>query len=131
MPPTTMASIRPTMMNQRTRRTGRARPFWSIGLPESFASVAMFMSCTLCGGRLGRDVREIAGQMVKDCGVVKANAAKQELAQLALEAADVAIRKTGHRGKPRHRRRQHGVVGKPEQIGRLAPDSRGVAGGNR
>src|SRR5581483_2073321 len=117
MPPTTVASSRPTMMNQRPNRTGRARPFASIGLPESFASVAIFMSCTFCSCPLGRDVREIAGQMVKDCGVVKADAAKQELAQLALESIRVAIRKTGHGGKARHRRRQHGVVGEPEQIG--------------
>src|ERR1700748_2057363 len=111
MPPTTMASARPTMMNQSTRRTGRARPFWSIGLPDRWGSVAIFMSCALCGGRLGREVREIAGQMVEDCGIVKTNAAEQELAELALEPAHVAIRKTGHGGKARHRRRQHGVVG--------------------
>src|SRR5580693_7684347 len=131
MPPTTTVSRLPTMMNQRTNRTGRARPFWSIGLPERWGSVAIFMSCARCGDWLGLEVREIAGQMVEDCGVVKADAAKQEFAELALETADVAIPKTGHGGKARHRRRQHGMVGKPEQIDRLAADSRGIAGGDR
>src|ERR1700742_5272934 len=112
MPPTTTASRAPTMMNQRTSRTGRARPFWSIGLPERWGSVAIFMSCARCGDWLGRKVCEIAGQMVEDCGIVKADAAKQEFAKLALQAGCIAISKTGHGGKGRHRSRPHGVVGK-------------------
>src|SRR5215468_10047715 len=126
MPPTTMASRLPTMMNQRTSRTGRVRPFSSIGLPASLGSVAIFMSCTFCSGRLGREVREIAGEMGSNCGVVKSDAPKQELAKLAFQAVCVAIRETGNGGKARHRRCQHGVVGEPEQIGRLAANSRGV-----
>jgi len=85
-PPTSSANARPTMMNQRTIRTGRARGLSSKGLPESLGSVAIFMSGTFCSDRLGRDVREFAGQMLKNCGVVKADTPKQELAQLAFEA---------------------------------------------
>src|SRR6201999_1063856 len=41
--PTSSASSNPTIMNQRTIRTGRARGFSVIGWPEIWASVTMFI----------------------------------------------------------------------------------------
>ena len=62
-PPTSSASSSPTMMNQRTIRTGRFGGFSTIGLPEIFGSVTMFMSCTFCSYRLSRYRRQRAVQM--------------------------------------------------------------------
>jgi hypothetical protein len=64
-------------------------------------------------------------------GFVKSDAAQEKLAKLALEIERVAVGQTGHRRNSRQRRHQHGVVGKPEQIKRLAADPRGVAGLDR
>src|SRR5690242_21878609 len=117
MPPTTKVSNAPTIMNQRTNLTGRVCPFWSIGLPESLASVAIFMSCTFSGRRHRHDPGENAGQLRSNCGVVKSDAPKQELAKLVFKAAHLAVRQTRDGREARHRGRQNGVVGEPEQIG--------------
>jgi len=69
-PPTSTASSSPTMMNQRTMRTGRACGFSPIAWPEILASLKMFISCTFCGCRLPRIRRQFAIQMGDNCGFV-------------------------------------------------------------
>src|ERR1700727_2569073 len=113
--PTSRTSSTPTMMNQRTIRTGRARGLSVSGLPEIWGSVTIFMSCTFCGYLWCR-LRRAAAQMRGDGGLMKSNAAQEELAQLAFEIGRVAVGQTGHRRNARQGRHQHGVVGKPEQI---------------
>src|SRR4051812_48425607 len=108
------------MMNQRTIRTGRLRWVSPIGLPEIFGSVTMFMSCTFCSYRLSRIRRQLAVQMGGNCGLAKSDAAQDELTKLPLDVGGVAVGKTGHRREPRQRGHQHGVMGKPEQVERLA-----------
>src|SRR4051812_19852302 len=99
-PATKAASTVPTIMNQRTVRTGRLR--WSpIGLPEIFGSVTMFMSCTFCSYRLSRIRRQLAVQMGSNCGLVKSDAAQDELAKLPLDVGGIAVGQTGHRRQPR------------------------------
>src|SRR6202021_2374134 len=69
--PTSSASSSPTMMNQRTIRTGRARGFSAIGWPEIWASVTMFMSCTFCNYRLPQTRRQVAIQLGGNRGFVE------------------------------------------------------------
>src|SRR5258708_1129161 len=104
------------MMNQSTIRTGRLRALSPIGGPLMWLSVTMFMSCTFCSYRLSRIRRRLAVQMRSNCGFVKSDPAQDELAKLPLEIGGVAVGKTGYGRKPRQRRHQHGVMGKPEQI---------------
>ena len=59
---------------------------------------------------------------------MKSDAAKEKLAKLALDIGRIAVGKAGHRGNSRQRCHQHGVVGKPEQVERVASDPRGIAG---
>src|SRR4030088_548826 len=111
------------MMNQRTIRTGRARGLSVIALPEILASVTMFMSCTFCSYRLlPRIRRHFAIQMRDDSGFVESNSAENEFANLPLEIGSVAVGKAWNRWQPRQRRHQHGVMGKPEQVERIACD---------
>src|SRR4029077_4863579 len=91
-------------------------------------SVTIFMSYTFCSYRLSRIRRRLAVQMRSNCGFVKSDPAQDELAKLPLEIGGMAIGETAHAGEPRQRRHQHGVMGKPEQIERLAADPRRVAG---
>src|SRR5260370_21616887 len=121
-PPTSSASSSPTMINQRTIRIGRLRDFSPIGSPEIWLSVTMFMSCTFCGYRLSRIRRQLAIQMKSNRGFVKPDSAENELAKLPFEAGGIAVGKTGHGGKPRQRRHQHGVMGEPEQVERRVAD---------
>src|SRR5713226_4866512 len=91
-PPTSTASSSPTMMNQRVIRTGRARGFSVIALPEILASVTIFMSCTFCSYRLlPRIRRQFAIQLRDDSGFVKSNSAENEFANLPLKIGSVAI----------------------------------------
>ena len=69
--------------------------------------------------------------MRSNCGFVKSDAAENELAELPFEVGGIAVVQTGNGGKPRQRRHQDDVVGKPEQIQRLAADPRRVARRNR
>src|SRR5437762_12747623 len=94
-------------------------------------SVSIFMSCTLCSYRLSRIRRRLAVQMKSNCGFVKSDTAQDELAKLTFEIVGVAVSETGDGWKPRQRRHQHGVMGKPEQVERLAADLRRVACLNR
>src|SRR5258708_8632350 len=97
--PTRSASSRPTMMNQRTIRIGRARGLSVIALPEILASVTMFMSCTFCSYRLlPRIRRQFAIQMRDDSGFVESNSAENEFANLPLEIGSVAVGKAWNRG---------------------------------
>ena len=66
--------------------------------------------------------------MRSNCGFGKSDAAQDELTKLPLQIGGVAVGKTGHGGKPRERRHQHGVVREPEQVERIAADPRRVAG---
>src|SRR6516165_1669041 len=128
--PTTAASRQATMMNQRIIRAGRLRTFSSIGFPESLASVAMFMSGTFRRYRWGRQLRQTAGQMGGNCGFVKSDTPQQELAELRFEIVGAAVSQAGRGREPGQRRRQHRMMGKPEQVERLAANPRCVAGGN-
>src|SRR5882757_619266 len=128
--PTSSTSASPTMMNQRSIRTGRLRGSM-IGLPEILASLAIFMSCTFCSYRWCRNRRQREVQMRSNCGFVKSDAADNELAKLPFEGGGFAVVQTGNGGKPRQRRHQYRVVGKPEQVERLAADARCVAGRDR
>src|SRR5258708_22111477 len=92
--PTNSASSSPTMMNQRTIRTGRARGFSVIGWPAILASVTMFMSCTFCSYRLPRIRQQVAIQMRGNSGFVKSNSAEYEFAQLPFETGGVAVGQT-------------------------------------
>src|ERR1700738_2357745 len=122
-PPTNNASNRPTMMNQRTIRIGRARGFSVMALPEILASVTMFMSCTFCSYRLlPRIRRQFAIQVRDDGGFVESNSAENELANLPLEIGSVAVGQAWNRWQSRQRRHQHGVMRKPEQVERIAFD---------
>src|SRR3954451_6948477 len=112
------------MMNQRTIRTGRLRCLSPTGWPEIWLSVWIFMSCTFCSYRLSRIRRQLAVQMRSNCGFVKSNAAKNELAKLPLEVGGIAVSQARHGRQLRQRRHQHGVMGKPKQIERLASDLR-------
>src|SRR6478752_8448597 len=94
-------------------------------------SVTIFMSCTFCSYRLSRIRRRLAVQMQSNCGFVKSDPAQDELAKLPLEIGGVAVGQTGHGRKSRQREHQHGVMGKPEQVERLAADPRCVAGRDR
>src|SRR4051812_40656541 len=85
------------------------------------------MSCTFCSYRLSRIRRQLAVQMRSNCGLVKSDAAEDELAKLPFEVGGVAVGETRHRRKLRKRSHQHGVMRKPEQIERLASDLRRVA----
>ena len=96
--PTSSASSSPTMMNQRTIRTGRARGFSAIGWPEILDSVTMFMSCTFCNYRLPRIRRQLAVQMGGNCGFVKSNSAENEFAKLPFEIGGIAVRRQGTAG---------------------------------
>src|SRR5258708_10162158 len=89
--PTRSASSRPTMMNQRIIRTGRARGFSVIALPEILASVTMFMSCTFCNYRLPRLRRQFPVQMRGNHGFVKANSAENEFVHLPFEIGGVLL----------------------------------------
>ena len=84
-PPTSVASNNPTMMNQRTIRTGRLRGCSTIGLPAILGSVAMFMSCTFCSYVLLEIIRQFAIQMRGNGGIVQSNAAENEFAKLPLQ----------------------------------------------
>src|SRR5258705_6712160 len=128
--PTSSTSARPTMMNQRNIRTGRLRGS-EIGLPVILASLAIFMSCTFCSYRWCRNRRQCAVQMRSNCGFVKSDAAENELAQLPFEPGRIAVVKTRNGGQACQRRHQHGVVGKPEQIERLAAGLHRIAGFDR
>src|SRR5438552_17575431 len=94
-------------------------------------SVTMFMSCTFCGYRWSRNRRQGAVQMRSNCGFVKSDPAEDELTKLPFEAGRIAVVKTGNGGQPCQRRHQHGVVGKPEQIERIAADPCRIAGFDR
>src|SRR5258708_8023432 len=83
--PTRSATSRPTMMNQRIIRTGRARGFSVIALPEILASVTMFMSCTFCNYRLPRLGRQFPVQVRGNHGFVKANSAANAFVHLPFE----------------------------------------------
>src|SRR5512139_3256369 len=107
-------------MNQRTNRTGRLCVLSAIGWPDSLGSVTIFMSCTFCIYRSSRIRRQTAVQMRSDGGLGKPDAAQDELSELPLQIGDVAVGKTGHGRKPGQRRHQHGVVGEPEQVERIA-----------
>src|SRR5450432_1014574 len=126
-PPTSTASSSPTMMNQRTIRTGRARGFPVTGWPEILDSVTMFMSCTFCSYRLPRIRRHLAIQMGGNRGFVKSNSAENEFAKLPFKIDGIAVRQAGDGRKSRQRRHQDGVMREPEQIERRATDMRCVA----
>src|SRR5438105_9716460 len=119
------------MMNQRTSRTGRLCGFSVIGLPEIWDSLTMFMSCTFCRYRLSSFRRQLLVEMRSNCGLVKSDAAQDEFAKLPFEAGRIAIGQARHRGQPRQRHRQQGVMGEPEQIERLAADLRRLAARHR
>src|SRR6266566_5057176 len=93
-----------------------------IGLPEILASLTMFISCTFCGCRLPRIRRQLAIQMGGNCGFVESNSAENEFAKLPFEIGSVAVGQTWNGWQPRQRRHQYGVMGKPEQVKRLASD---------
>src|ERR1700694_5683638 len=120
MPPTTTASSEPTMMNQRVIRTGRACAFSAIARPEILASVTMFLSCTFCVYLLSRIRRQCAIQMGGNGGFVQSDAAENEFAKLPFEIGGVAVSQARSRRQPSQRRHQHGVMGEPEQVQRLA-----------
>ena len=58
--------------------------------------------------------------MRSNCGFVKSDSPEEKFAKLAFETGGVAVHQTRHRGQPRQRGGQRGVVGKPEQIERRA-----------
>src|SRR4030081_3349973 len=89
------------------------------------------MSCTLCSYRLSRSRRRLAVQMKSNCGFVKSDTAQDELAKLTFEIGGVAVGQTRDGRQPRQRRHQHGAMGKPEQMERLAADPRRIASGDR
>src|SRR6476659_8466555 len=94
-------------------------------------SVTIFMSCTFCSYRLSRIRRRLAVQMRSNCGFVESDTAQDELAKLPFEVGGVAVGEARDGRKPRQRRHQHGVMGKPKQIERLAADPRRIARRNR
>src|SRR6185436_20752776 len=69
--------------------------------------------------------------MRSNCGFGKSDAAQDELTELLLQISSVAVRKTGHGRKPRKRRHQHGVMGEPEQVERIAANLFCVASRDR
>src|ERR1700730_14661171 len=89
------------------------------------------MSCTFCSCRLSRGRRQLTVQMRSNCGLVKSDAAKYEFEKLPFEVGGIAVGEARNGRKPGQRRRQHGVVSKPEQVERLATDPRRVARLNR
>src|SRR5450432_2451090 len=127
-PPTKSASRVPMMMNHSTGRAGRVRGFFSsIGFPEIFGSVTMFMSCTFCNHWRSHVLTRFVVQMGGDCGFVKSDSAEQKLAKLPFECAGVAIGEAWRGRKLRQRRHQRGVMGEPEQVERIACNPRRIA----
>src|SRR6266478_1264588 len=120
--PTKSASSSPTTMNQRSIRTGRARGFSPIGRPEIWLSVTMFMSCAFCNRRLPRIPRQLAVQIGGNRGFVEPNSAEYEFTKLPFETGGVAVIQARCRWQPRQCRHQQGVMRKPEQVQRLAPN---------
>src|SRR5665213_1778120 len=98
------------MTNQSSNRTGRLRGASTIGLPESFGSVTMFMSCTFCVYLLSRIRQPFAIQMGGNCCFVQTNAAENELAKLPFEIGSVPVSQTWHRRQLRQGRHQHRVT---------------------
>src|ERR1700722_211153 len=129
-PPTSSASKSPTMMNQRSIRTGRARVCSTIGSPVISASATIFMSDAFCGYRLTLMRRQCVVQMRGNCGFVKPDATEDEFAKLPLKIECIVIGQAWNGWQPHQRRHQHGMMGKPEQVERIARDPRGVAGGH-
>src|SRR5258708_23072664 len=108
------------MMNQRIIRTGRPGGFSVIALPEIWASVTMFMSCTLYSYLLLRLRRMFATEVRGDSGFVQSNSAEDELAKLPFEISSVTVSQARHRRQPRHRRHQHAAMRQPAQVFCLA-----------
>src|SRR4051794_27805990 len=119
------------MMNHSTGRTGRLGALLSIGWPEIFCSVTMFMSCTFCNRRLVGTRRQFVAQMRNNCGVVKSDTPQEKLTKLPFEIARLAVNEAGRGRQPGQRSRHHGVMREPEQVERVGRARRGVAGRDR
>ena len=66
--------------------------------------------------------------MRSNCGLVKSDAAQDELTKLPFKIGGVAVGETRHHRKPRQRGHQHGVMCKPEQVERFIADLDRIAG---
>src|SRR5260221_14374773 len=104
------------MMNQRIIRTGRPGGFSVIALPEIWASVTMFMSCTLYSYLLLRLRRMFATEGRCDSGFVQSNSAEDKSAKLQFEIGVVGVGQARNRRQARYRRHHHGMMRKTEQV---------------
>src|SRR5258708_7104132 len=104
------------MMNQRIIRTGRPGGFSVIALPEIWASVTMFMSCTLYSYLLLRLRRMFATEVRGDSGFVQSNSAEDKLAKLPFEIGGVAVSQARHQPHPPHPLHHPARLLKPEQL---------------